>query len=67
MCTIMQNQQSQDCLTLAVSDGGSKDNLLAPTSCLMGAISVLVQEMYTWTTCINTIILLNSMATVLMV
>ena len=32
-------------LTLAVSEGESDDILLAPTSCLIGAISVLVHEM----------------------
>lgn len=32
-------------LTLAVCDGGSDGILLAPTSCLIGAMSVLVHEM----------------------
>ena len=43
---------------MAVADGDSEDTLVAPTSCLMGALSVLVQDMYTCTTCISTMAIL---------
>ena len=38
-------------LTSADFEGEINGTLLAPTSCLIGAMSVLVQDMYTWTTC----------------